>query len=134
MHVAVFSTCCGRPKTQRSEVARLQDLVTPLIAESKLRKESPEDVGILILGDSADRNLAFDTCLSAAREVCTTLNPLPGVLLLRTTAKLSRAMAGGMLVTTSQRLPALFAFLSHPLLLNSLNLAPLRLNLAGSQD
>ena len=43
--------------------------MTPLIVESKIRKESQEDVGILILGDSADRNLAFDTCLSAAREV-----------------------------------------------------------------
>ena len=54
---------------QLTEVPCLQDLVTPLMAESKLRKESSEDVGILILGDSADRNLAFDACLAAAREV-----------------------------------------------------------------
>ena len=62
------------------EVARLQDLVTPLISESKLRKESQEDVGILILGDSADRNLAFDTCLAAAREVSPSLLRLPCML------------------------------------------------------
>ena len=49
--------------------AILQDLVTPLIAQSKLRMESAEDIGILILGDSADRNLAFDVCLAAEKDV-----------------------------------------------------------------
>ncbi len=58
----------------------MQDLVTPLIAESKLRKESPEDVGILILGDSADRNLAFDACLAAAREVSPSVHRLSSML------------------------------------------------------
>ena len=49
--------------------AVLQDLLTPLIAQSKLRRESAEDIGILILGDSADRNLAFDVCLAAEKDV-----------------------------------------------------------------
>ena len=65
-----------------------QDLVTPLIAESKLGRESPEDIGILILGDSADRNLAFDTCLSAAREVSATFQRGARMLLRITAAKL----------------------------------------------
>ena len=83
----------------------LQDLVTPLIAESNLRTESPEDVGILILGDSADRNLAFDTCLSAAREVGTSVQLLPCMLVVSTAAKLSSARAGGMLVSKSSISP-----------------------------
>lgn len=63
-----------------SEAAHLQDLVTPLIAESGIRMESSQDVGILILGDSADRNLAFDMCLAAAREVSSTFFPLCWIL------------------------------------------------------
>ena len=49
--------------------AWLQDLVSPILAEKKIRRESSEDVGILILGDSADRNLAFDICLAAETPV-----------------------------------------------------------------
>ena len=49
--------------------ACVQDLVSPILAETKFRKESSEDVGILILGDSADRNLAFDICLAAETPV-----------------------------------------------------------------
>ncbi len=51
----------------------VQDLVSPILAETKLRKESSEDVGILILGDSADRNLAFDICLAAETPVHSSL-------------------------------------------------------------
>lgn len=32
---------------------------------------SSDDVGILILGDSADRNLIFDLCIEAGQQVCT---------------------------------------------------------------
>jgi len=67
-----------------SQAAHLQDLVTPLIAESGLWMESSQDVGILILGDSADRNLAFDMCLAAATEVSNTFFPLFRILQVHT--------------------------------------------------
>ena len=55
------------------QTACVQDLVSPILAETKFRKESSEDVGILILGDSADRNLAFDICLAAETPVHSSL-------------------------------------------------------------
>ena len=51
----------------------MQDLVSPILAERNLRRESAEDIGILILGDSADRNLAFDICLAAETPVHSSL-------------------------------------------------------------
>ena len=41
------------------------------MAAQEMAPEPGEDVGILLLGDSADRNLIYDFCVSASGQACT---------------------------------------------------------------
>ena len=46
-----------------------QDLVSRHLEYAANAADSIEDTGILLLGDSADRNLIFDFCSAAGHEV-----------------------------------------------------------------